>query len=83
MKENIETEASPFFSSKVSQVLITDKMVKPIFAAFNNRLAYKLFQSEGKVYYAVARPLLPHETINDFSGFPKEAEFELPFSCSK
>lgn len=81
-EENIKTEASAYLSGGVSQVLITDEMVEPISNAFDNRLAYKLFQSEGKVYYVVARPLLPHETINDFSGFPQEAEFELPFSCN-
>jgi hypothetical protein len=81
-KQNIETEASSYFSSNVSQALVTGEMVKPIFKAFGNRLAYRLFKNGEKVYYAAARPLLPHETLNDFSGFPREEEFDLPFSCS-
>lgn len=81
-KKNIETEASPYFSSNISQVLVTGEMVKPTFDAFGNRLAYRLFQSGEQVYYAAARPLLPHETLNDFSGFPQEEEIVLPFSCS-
>jgi len=82
-KKNIETGASPYFSSTISQVLVTGEMVKPVFKAFENRLAYKIFQSDNQVYYAAARPLLPHETLNDFSGFPQNKEFDLPFSCSK
>jgi len=81
-KENIETEASPYFSSKVSQVLVIGEMVKPIFETFGNRLTYKLFQSGNQVYYVAARPLLPHETLSDFSGFPQEEEIDLPFKCS-
>lgn len=81
-EENIETKASPYFSSDVSQVLIEGEMSNQIFDAFGNRLAYQLFQSGNQVYYVVARPLLPHETLNDFSGFPQEEEFDLPFSCN-
>jgi hypothetical protein len=81
-KDNIETEASPYFSSEISQVLITGEMVERIFESFSNKLTYRLFQSEDKVYYVAVRPLLPHETLNDFSSFPKEKEFDLSFSCS-
>jgi hypothetical protein len=81
-KKNIETEASPYLSSEFSLAMITDEMVKPIFEAFGNRLAYSLFQGGDQAYYVVARPLLPHETLNDFSDFPREEEFDLPFSCS-
>jgi hypothetical protein len=79
-KENVETPASAF-DSQISQVLVKNKQVKPIFEAFNNRLAYQLFQSGDQVYYVAARPFLPHETLNDFSGFPREKQFALPFSC--
>jgi len=79
-KENVETAASAF--GQIPQVLVKMELVKPIFEAFGNRLAYHLFQSEDRVYHVVARPFLPHETLNDFSGFPKEKQYTLPFSCS-
>jgi hypothetical protein len=78
-KENVETAASAF--SRITQVLIKNESVKPIFEAFGNRLAYQLFQSENRVYYVAARPFLPHETLNDFSQFPKEKQYALPFNC--
>ena len=82
-KENVETAASGFFTgSPVSQVLVKDEQVEPIFEAFGNRLAYQVFQSGDQVYYVAARPFLPHETLNDFSEFPEVKEFALPFSCS-
>lgn len=83
-KENVETEASAYFSNtdEVSQVLIQDQQIKPIFRTFGNRLAYKLFQNGDNIYNIVARPLLPHETLNNFSSYPQEKEFNLPFSCN-
>src|SRR6266498_4220883 len=38
-KENVETAASTF--SRIPQVLVKNEQVKPIFEAFNNRLAYQ------------------------------------------
>jgi hypothetical protein len=78
--ENVETAASAF--SRIPQVLVKNELVKPIFDAFGNRLAYQLFQSEDRVYYVAARPFLPHETLNDFSELPIEKQFALPFNCS-
>lgn len=78
-QDKIETAASAF--SRVPQVLVQDELVTPIFEAFGNRLAYQLFQSEDQVYYVVARPLLPHETLNDFSRVSREKQYALPFSC--
>ena len=81
--ENVETAASGYFSgNSISQVLVKDDQVKSIFAAFGNRLGYQLFQSGDQVYYVAARPFLPHETLNDFSEFPRVKEFALPFTCS-
>ena len=78
-QDNVETAASAF--SRAPQVLIKDEQVKPIFEAFGNRLAYQLLQSGDKVYFAAARPFLPHETLNNFSEFPRGNQFALPFSC--
>ena len=80
VNNNVETAASAF--SRVPQVLIKDEQVKPIFEAFGNRLAYKLFQSGDHVYYVVARPFLPHETLHDFSMVSREKQYALPFNCS-
>jgi hypothetical protein len=82
-KEKVETEASTYFNNtdEVFQVLIQGQQIKPIFQTFGDRLAYKLFQSGDNIYNAVARPLLPHETLNDFSSYPQDKEFNLPFSC--
>lgn len=81
--ENIETAASGYFSgNSISQVLVKNEEVKPIFDAFGNRLAYQLFQSGDQVYYVAARPFLPHETLHDFSEIPQVKEFALPFTCS-
>ena len=82
-KENIETAASGFFiGTSIRQVLVENEQVEPVLDAFGNRLTYQVFQSGDQVYYVAARPFLPHETLNDFSGFPREKEFALPFSCS-
>jgi len=78
-QDNIETAASAF--SRVPQVLVQNELVTPIFEAFGNRLAYKLFQSGERTYFVAARPFLPHETLNDFSTLQKVKEFALPFSC--
>ena len=83
--ENVGTAASAFFASgtnQIFQVLVSNEQVEPIFDAFGNRLAYQLFQSEDRVYYVAARPFLPHETLSDFSEFPNEKHFALPFNCS-
>ena len=79
--ENVETAASAF-DSQISQVLVKNEYVKPIFEAFDNRLVYKLFRSGDQVFYVAARPFLPHETLNDFSEFPKENDYALPFNCA-
>lgn len=79
-QENDETAASAF--SRSPQVLVKDEQVQPIFEAFGNRLSYQLFQSGDQVYYAVARPFLPHETLSNFSRLSEEKEFNLPFSCN-
>jgi hypothetical protein len=79
-QDDVETAASAF--SRVPQVLIQNELAKPIFEAFGNRLAYQLFQSGNQVYYVVARPFLPHETLNDFSRVSREKQYALPFSCS-
>lgn len=82
LKKKIDTKASPYFSSEVSQVLITGDMVKPIFEAFEYRLTFRLFQSGNQVYSVAVRPFLPHETLYDFSGFPQEKEFDTRFICN-
>lgn len=79
-QDKVETAASAF--SRAPQVLIKDEQVKPIFEAFGNRLAYRLFQSGDQVYYVVARPFLPHETLNDFSRVSREKQYALPFNCN-
>lgn len=86
-KENVEIEGSPFFStnssvSQITNVVITGDKIKPFFEAFGNRLSYKFFQSGNQMYGIIARPFLPHESLNKFSEFPIEEEFELPFSCN-
>lgn len=84
-REKVDTEASAYFknsTAEIYQILVKDEQIKAIFEAFDNRLAYKLFQSGDNVYYIAARPLLPHETLNNFSSFPEEKELALPFSCS-
>jgi hypothetical protein len=80
VKNKVETAASEF--SRAPQVLVKDEQVKPIFEAFGNRLAYRLFQSGDQEYYVVARPFLPHETLNDFSRVPREKQYALPFNCN-
>jgi hypothetical protein len=81
--KNVETAASEFFTgSSFSQTLVKNEQIMPILEAFGNRLAYHLFQSGDQVYYVAARPFLPHETLHDFSGFPREKQFALPFRCS-
>ena len=79
-KENVETAASAY--SRIPQVLVKDELVSPISKSFANRLRYQLFQSRDQVYYVSARPFLPHETLNNFSEFPKEKHYDLPFNCS-
>lgn len=79
-QDNVETAVSAF--SRVPQVLVKDEQVQPIFEAFDNRLAYRLVQSGDQVYYVVARPFLPHETLNDFSRVSREKQYALPFQCS-
>ena len=82
-QQNIETAASGYSDgNSVRQALVENGQVEPIFAAFGDRMAYQLFQSEGQPYYASARPLLPHESTGSFSEFPQAREFDLPFSCS-
>lgn len=88
-KENVETMASDYFRAmgtsgyQISQTVIEGAQVVPVLETFNNRMIYKLFQSDKKVpYLVVARPLLPHETLNHFSSFPEEKTFELPFNCN-
>jgi hypothetical protein len=40
------------------------------------------FTEAGVRYFVVARPLLPHESLDDYSRVAREAEsFELPFDC--
>lgn len=83
--ENVATAASAFFArgtNQIFQVLVSNEQVEPIFNAFGNRLAYQLFQSGDRVYYVAGRPFLPHETLSDFSEFPEEKQFALPFKCS-
>lgn len=80
VQENVETAASAF--SRVPQILVKDEQIKPIFEAFGNRLSYQLFQSGDYVYYVAARPVLPHETLNDFSRVSREKQYALPFSCN-
>lgn len=62
--------------------VIKNEQVNPVLEAFGNRLTYKLFQSGDQVYYVGARPLLPHEDLNNFAETPREKEFALPFNCS-
>jgi hypothetical protein len=80
-KENVETAVSAF-DSHVSQVVVRNEQVKLIVEAFDDRFGYNAFQSEGRAYDVAARPFLPHETLNDFSRFPIEKQFALPFSCN-
>lgn len=79
-QDNVETAASAF--SRVPQVLVENELVKPVFEAFGKRLSYQLFQSGDYVFYVAARPFLPHETINDFSGVSREKQYALPFRCN-
>jgi hypothetical protein len=44
------------------------------------------FTEDGKSYFVVGRPLLPHESVDSFFGYPPRGEtvsFELPFACPK
>jgi hypothetical protein len=79
--ENVETAVSAF-ESHVSQVVVKNEPVDSIIEVFNDRFGYNFFQSEGRAYNVAARPFLPHETLDKFSGFPIEKEFALPFSCN-
>lgn len=80
--QNVDTTVSYLGKRPFSQVLLQGEQTKPFFDVFGNRLAYRLFQSEDQLYYVVARPFLPHETLNDFSMVPEEKQYALPFSCS-
>jgi hypothetical protein len=83
-KDKVETMIylDGYYAKKVSQVLVEGKYVRPIFEIFGNRLTYKLFQNGDNEYYVIARPLLPHEALGDFSSYPEEKEFDLPFECA-
>lgn len=78
--ENIETAVSAF-DNHVAQVLVKNEQVKSIIEAFDDRFGYSFFQSEGRAYDVAARPFLPHETLNNFSNFPIEKQYALPFTC--
>lgn len=63
-------------------VILENDEVQDIYNLFDNRLGYKLYKQDGKVYFLIARPLLPHESQNHFSPFPSYSdEIELPFIC--
>ena len=40
------------------------------------------FTENGETYFVTGRPLLPHESVDNYSAFPYEADtFDLPFRC--
>lgn len=66
-----------------TQVFVEGDYVEPILSLFGDRFTDKLFKAEGQTYYVIARPLLPHETPQQFSVYPYEdLEFKLPFGCN-
>lgn len=43
---------------------------------------YGIFNDKGIEYFVIIRPLLPHETAENYSPYPNTASsFELPFKC--
>ncbi len=39
---------------------------------------------DGQTYFVTGRPLLPHESVDNYSAIPYEADaFDLPFQCPK
>ncbi len=64
------------------QAFIEDEEVAPVLKLFGNRPTGILFVEDDQEYYVIARPLLPHETPEKFSVYPRQAEeFNLPFKC--
>lgn len=63
-------------------VVVEGETGQAILRLFGHRLHGKRFADGGWGYLVVARPLLPHETIDAFSVCPSGAEsFVLPFDC--
>ena len=64
-------------------VLLEDEMAAEVYALFGNRMIEQPFSDGGEVYYITARPLLLHETPDNFSPQPfrNVMTFPLPFDC--
>ena len=61
---------------------MTGEYIKPILEEFGNRLTYKIFKVVNNKYFVIARPLLPHETIQSISPYPyQDKEIQLSFDC--
>jgi len=65
------------------QALIQGGNVQPILKLFSQLPGSRLFIDQGQSYTVIARPLLPHETANNFPDAPYfYGSVELPFNCA-
>ena len=63
-----------------SHVVIAPEYIEPLMALFDLKMSSRLFREGDQAYYVILRPILPHETPNQFIGVAPQ-QFELPFTC--
>ncbi|MEK6256737.1 MAG: hypothetical protein N2C13_05400 [Chloroflexota bacterium] len=68
---------------RASHVVLEGSLAQRVGSLFNDEMKGMLFSEDGRLFYTIMRPLLPHESPEDFSGFPGLMEpYKLPFECA-
>lgn len=67
-----------------SHVILEGSLAQEIAKLFDNEMKSMFFREKGRLFTTIHRPLLPHESPEDFSIFPgRSFAYQLPFSCSE